>query len=117
MKPFKVCLMAGALAAGMYAQTAAQLPKGDVARGKAAFQQCQLCHDPDAWRTGGLLARKGGPPLRKLYSKSHLATTGKPVNDDTVLEVINNGGKGMVPFRDTLNAQQKADLIAYIKSQ
>src|SRR4051794_16580244 len=84
-------LLAGALSAA-----GAPLPKGDVAKGKELFMQCQLCHSPDAWRTGGLLARKGGPSLRRLYSKSKLTTTGKPVNDDSVLEVINNGGKGMV---------------------
>lgn len=141
MRLLSICFLTGGLAAGthLYAQSAqkasgqqppaavpaqsarpqsaAQLPKGDAARGKAAFEQCVLCHDPNAWRTGGLLARKGGPPLRHLYSKSKLSTTGKPVNDDNVLEVINNGGKGMVAFRDTLTAQQKADLLAYLKSQ
>jgi cytochrome c len=111
MNIFSTFLLAAVLAAG------AQPPKGDAARGKELFMQCQLCHSPDAWRTGGLLARKGGPSLRHLYQKSRLTTTGKPVNDDSVLEVINNGGKGMVPFKDSLSLQQKADLLAYLKSQ
>src|SRR5665213_2428607 len=102
MNTLKTFLFAGVLLAGgqIYAQTAQPqpLPKGDAARGKALFAQCELCHSPDAWRTGGLLARKGGPSLRGLYRKSRLTTTGKPVNDQTVLEAINNGGKGMVPF-------------------
>jgi mono/diheme cytochrome c family protein len=110
MKILTALLLAGAI-------SAAPLPKGDAAKGKELFMQCQLCHSPDAWRTGGLLARKGGPSLRRLYQKSKLTTTGKPVNDDSVLEVINNGGKGMVPYKDSLSAQQKADLIAYLKSQ
>jgi mono/diheme cytochrome c family protein len=99
------------------AMSAAPLPKGDAAKGKELFMPCELCHSPDAWRTGGLLARKGGPSLRHLYSKSRLTTTGKPLNDDTVLEVINNGGKGMVPYKDSLSPQQKADLLAYLKTQ
>ncbi len=134
MKTLRILLLAGALAAvgNLYAQnaskaatkaapaaqlTAAQLPKGDAANGKKLFEPCSLCHSPDAWRTGGLLARKGGPSLRGLYRKSKLVSTGKPVNDDTVLEVINNGGKGMVPFKDTFSPAQKADLLAYLKGQ
>src|SRR5690349_9850672 len=103
----------GVLIAG--SRAGAQEKKGDASRGKAVFEQCAVCHSADAWRTAGLATRKG-PSLRGLFRKQNLRN-GKPVNDANVLEVIDTGGKGMSPYKDVLTAQQKADVIAFLRTQ
>ncbi len=101
-----ICLLAGSVAA--YAQGPA---KGDAAKGKATFdQQCGLCHDATT------TDKKMGPGFKGLFKRPKLSTTGKPVNDANVTEKINEGGNGMPPFKDTLSAGDKANVIAYLKT-
>jgi cytochrome c len=103
------------LASGVLWAAPGQENKGDPVQGKAVFAQCSVCHSPDAWRTAGLSTRKG-PSLRGLFRKDKLLN-GKPVTEANVLSVINDGGKGMSPYKDVLNTQQKADVIAFLKTQ
>jgi len=102
----------GALACGV-AFTAAVLYgqyKGDADKGNEIFdEQCSSCHE--AFST----ERKAGPGLKWLFSKEKLDSNGKPVTDANVLEKLNAGGKGMPAFKDTLSAEDKADVIAYLK--
>jgi len=100
-----VCLLAGASA--VYAQPAA---KGDAAKGKTIFDaQCSVCHD------AATTDKKMGPGFKGLYKRPKLATTGKPTNDANVLDKIKVGGNGMPPF-DGLKADEKANLLAYLKT-
>jgi mono/diheme cytochrome c family protein len=81
--------------------------KGDVAKGKAVFEQCAICHNVDS------PDQKMGPSLQGLFKKKTLKS-GKPVNDANVMAQINNGGNGMPGYADQLSAQEKADLLAYL---
>jgi mono/diheme cytochrome c family protein len=81
--------------------------KGDAAKGKAAFEQCAVCHNVDSPE------KKMGPSLQGLFKRKALQS-GKPVNDDNVMAQINNGGNGMPAYGDMLSAQDKADLLAYL---
>jgi cytochrome c len=82
---------------------------GDAAKGKEVFEQCSVCHNVDTDE------KKMGPSLKGLFKKSKLAN-GKPVNDANVLEQINNGGNGMPAYADILSADDKANVIAYLKT-
>jgi cytochrome c len=81
--------------------------KGDAAKGKAAFEQCAICHNVDS------PDKKMGPSLQGLFKKKTLQS-GKPVTDENVLAQINNGGNGMPAYGDMLSAGDKADLLAYL---
>ncbi|MBV8897610.1 MAG: c-type cytochrome [Acidobacteriaceae bacterium] len=92
------------LAAGF---SAGQKGKGDAAKGKEAFEQCAICHNVDSPE------KKMGPSLQGLFKRKTMVN-GKPVNDANVLAQINNGGNGMPAYADTLNADDKANLLAYL---
>ncbi len=84
--------------------------KGDAAKGKDLFEQCGVCHNSDSTE------RKMGPGLKGLFKKAKLDSTGKPVTNASVLGKIEEGGNGMPPYKDTLSADEKADLIAFLKT-
>jgi cytochrome c len=83
--------------------------QGDAAKGKDVFEQCGVCHNVDTDE------KKMGPSLKGLFKKSKL-NNGKPVNEANVLEQINNGGNGMPAYADILSADDKANVIAYLKT-
>ncbi len=81
--------------------------KGDVAKGKEAFEQCAICHNVDTDE------KKMGPSLKGLFKRKTLSS-GKPVNDANVLAQINAGGNGMPAYSDMLSADDKANILAYL---
>lgn len=81
---------------------------GDANQGIKLFQQnCAVCHS-----TG--TKRVVGPGLKGLYSKKKLPN-GEPVNDTNVANWIRTGGGGMPGFPQ-LSDQQRADIVAYLKT-
>ena len=96
-----------ALAAGPRVLLAAG--KGDVAKGKAVFQQCSVCHRADSDE------KKIGPGLKGLFKKAKLAD-GKKVTEASVRAKIEGGGNGMPAYKDMLSDGEKNDLIAYLKT-
>ncbi len=84
--------------------------KGDVAKGKEVFEQCSVCHNADS------TDRKMGPGLKGLFKKAKLDSNGKPVTEANVLDKINEGGNGMPAYKDQLNDEDRANLIAYLKT-
>ena len=98
------------IAAGaMGLMIAGQVFAADAAKGKATFEDsCSVCHNSDSTE------RKMGPGLQGLFKHEKLAN-GKAVNDANVTGMINEGGNGMPPFAD-LAPQEKADLLAYLKT-
>jgi len=83
--------------------------KGDAAKGKEVFDQCSVCHDPDSTE------KKVGPGLKGLYKRAALKN-GKKVTDANVLAIINAGGNGMPSYSDMLSDEERADVIAYLKT-
>jgi len=77
--------------------------------GKAVFGQCQVCHSATT------MARKVGPSLKGLFKHARLQN-GKAVTDQNVRAMIDQGGNGMPSYADILSAQQKDDVIAYLKT-
>lgn len=82
---------------------------GDVEKGKEVFEQCGVCHAADSTE------KKMGPGLKGLYKKEKM-TNGKKPTDETVLHVINNGGNGMPGYDELLSAEEKRDVLAYLKT-
>jgi cytochrome c len=82
---------------------------GDAAKGKDIFEQCSVCHNVDSDE------KKIGPSLKGLFKHDKLKN-GKKVTDVNVLAVINAGGGGMPSYSDTLSDQEKADVLAYLKT-
>lgn len=80
-----------------------------VAKGKETFEQCGVCHNTDTDE------KKIGPSLKGLFKHDKLKN-GKPVTEENVLNVINAGGGGMPAYSDTLSADEKKNLIAYLKT-
>ncbi len=82
---------------------------GDAAKGKETFEQCGACHNTDTDE------KKMGPSLKGLFKKDKL-TNGKKPSDASVLDVINKGGNGMPPYEELLSTEEKANVIAYLKT-
>src|SRR5579871_2660453 len=83
---------------------------GNAEKGKEVFEQCSVCHNADSDE------KKMGPGLKGLFKKAKLTSNGKKPTEANVLEKINEGGNGMPPYKDMLSDQEKADLIAYLKT-
>ena len=82
---------------------------GDAKKGKEVFDQCAVCHNTDTDE------KKIGPSLKGLFKHDKLKNS-KAVNADNVKAMINTGGNGMPSYADLLSDQEKADVIAYLKT-
>jgi mono/diheme cytochrome c family protein len=69
------------------------------------FFKCWMCHNKYA---------KTGPALKSLY-KHDTMMSGDPVNDETVIAKIKDGGPGMPAFGTTLSHSDMQDLATYIR--
>jgi cytochrome c len=96
-----------ALTVGSFAFAADK--KGDATKGKEVFEQCSVCHNADSDE------KKMGPGLKGLFSKAKMVN-GKAPTDANVAAKVNEGGGGMPAYADMLNDQEKADLLAYLKT-
>ena len=101
--------VAGVLALGWCAFGAAK--PGNVAKGKDVFDtHCAVCHNADS------AEKKMGPGLKGLFKKAAMANKKKPT-EPNVTSMIDKGSEaGMLAFADMLTDQEKADLIAYLKT-
>lgn len=107
----KRALIAGAcFVAMMGASSVFAQKKGDAAKGKMVFDDnCSVCHNADSDE------KKMGPGLKGLFKKAKLANGKKP-SDTVVMDIINKGGGGMPEFADQLSPDEKADVLAYLKT-
>jgi cytochrome c len=82
---------------------------GDAKKGQAAFDNCAICHNADSAEV------KIGPGLKGLFKREKLVN-GKPVNEENVKAVITDGSGAMPPFGDSISAEDKDNIIAYLKT-
>ncbi len=87
---------------------AAQKP-GNPQKGKEVFDQCAVCHSATTDE------KKMGPSLKGLFKKAKM-TNGQKPTDATVMAIINKGKGTMPGFEDILTAEEKNDLLAYLKT-
>ena len=107
MNRFRVWAVCLTIAAGSV--TALMGAKGDAAKGKEVFEQCAVCHNADS------VEKKMGPGLKGLFKRDKL-NDGKKASEANIRARIDDGGNGMPGYKDTLEDQQKDDLIAYLKT-
>jgi cytochrome c2 len=101
---------AGLLAAALVSATApVQAAPGDAEKGKEVFEQCSVCHNADSDE------KKMGPGLKGLFKKEKM-NNGKKPTEATVKAVIDAGGNGMPAYADMLSDEEKANVIAYLKT-
>jgi len=82
---------------------------GDPIRGKEVFAQCAVCHHATSTE------KKMGPGLKGLFKRTKLSN-GKRVSETNVRAVIETGGNGMPAYKELLSEQEKADVVAYLKT-
>ncbi len=83
---------------------------GDAAKGKSAFEDnCAVCHNVASDE------KKMGPSLKGLFKRPTLKN-GKKGTEGNVLAGINAGGNGMPAYADMLNDEEKANVLAYLKT-
>jgi cytochrome c len=119
----KVHLTAVATVALTLAQGAPALgADGDPTRGEQLYRRCQGCHSIDANRVGprhaGLFGRHAGSLDDYNYSDAMRASG--VVWDETTLDQFLTAPRKFIPgtkmpFAGIADAQERADLIAYLK--
>ena len=82
---------------------------GDAKKGEMVFENCAVCHNADSTDA------KVGPGLKGLFKREKLVN-GKPVNEENVRALINEGTSAMPPMGDAIKADDKDNLIAYLKT-
>jgi len=98
-------------------------PKGDVARGEALYAQCAGCHKLQENFTGpkhcGVVGRKAGSVRDFAYSEA-MKTSGLTWDvktlDEFLTSPISYVPGTMMGFAGLLDAQDRADVIAYLQS-
>jgi mono/diheme cytochrome c family protein len=102
-------MLIGGLAAAALLVVAAE-KSGDASKGKALFEQhCATCHHATSTE------KKLGPGLKGLYQKRKMQNGQKP-SDQSVLARLDKGGGGMPSYKELLSAEEKAHLLAYLKT-
>jgi cytochrome c len=95
---------------------------GDPTRGEQIYKRCQGCHSIASNRVGprhqGLFGRQAGSLADYSYSKA-MKASGIVWNETTLDQFIANP-RGLVPgtkmpFAGIADAQERADLIAFLK--
>jgi cytochrome c len=107
MQKLPYFVFTAALAGSMMLLASAKKP--DAAKGKETFEQCSVCHNADSTE------KKMGPGLKGLFAKDKL-TNGKKPTEANVRAKIDEGGNGMPAYKEMLSDDEKADLVAYLKT-
>jgi mono/diheme cytochrome c family protein len=81
----------------------------DVSDGASAFTaKCAVCHNADS------AERKVGPGLAGI--KNGKMPSGKEATVENIMAIINTGGNGMPAYESILTEDEKAALVAYLKT-
>jgi len=118
-----VAALTSGAALAQSAPTATNAPKGDPLRGKTLYQACEGCHSIDDNDIGprhrGVVGRHAGSIADYSYSPA-LKNSGLTWDEANLNRWLSNPS-ALVPgtkmFFKIDDAQQRADLIAYLKEQ
>lgn len=82
-----------------------------VARGKTIFQQkCTVCHYDTSDQ------KKIGPGLKGISKRGTFTVNGNKLTDESLKTWIENGDQLMPGLKDSLEAAQIKDVVAYVKT-
>jgi hypothetical protein len=76
------------------------------------YYKCWICHNQYTIQAG-----TGAVPLKDLFKRGRLVTTGQPATDETVAEKIRSGSPRMPSYRYVLSDQDLKDLISYLRDE
>jgi cytochrome c len=84
---------------------------GSATRGKDVFEKkCAMCHFADSDQ------KKIGPGLKGLSKRGTFTVNGNKVTTESLKTWIENGDSQMPGMKDTLDAAQIRDVVAYVKT-
>jgi cytochrome c len=84
---------------------------GLAVKGKEVFEKkCAICHYADKD------SKKIGPGLKGMYKRGTFTVNGNKITDESLKTWIENGDSLMPPMKETLEADQIKDVIAYVKT-
>jgi cytochrome c2 len=91
-------------------KVAGDTTRGDAKKGKHVYETyCEICH------FSANTEQKIGPGLKGIYKRGKFAD-GRKVDDAAMRKWIEDGGKDMPEFKDTLKPHEIRDLIAYLRT-
>ena len=74
------------------------------------YFKCWICHNQYTIKAG-----TGAVPLKDLFKRERLVSTGQPVNNETVTEKIKNGSPRMPAYKYILGDKDIEDLLSYLR--
>ena len=74
------------------------------------YYKCWICHNQYTIKAG-----TGALPLKGLFQRGRLASTGQPATNETVVEKIKNGSQRMPSYRYVLGDKDLEDLLSYLR--
>ncbi|HEY6944273.1 MAG TPA: cytochrome c [Candidatus Acidoferrum sp.] len=84
---------------------------GSAMRGKQIFEQkCSMCHFADKED------KKIGPGLKGISKRGTFTVNGNKVTTESLKTWIENGDSQMPGMKDSLDATQIRDVVAYVKT-
>ena len=84
---------------------------GSAAKGKQVFEQkCSMCHFADSDQ------KKIGPGLKGISKRGTFTVNGNKVTTESLKTWIENGDSQMPGMKDSLDAGQIRDVVAYVKT-
>jgi cytochrome c len=84
---------------------------GSATRGKQVFEQkCAMCHFADKEE------KKIGPGLKGISKRGTFSVNGNRVTTESLKTWIENGDSQMPGMKDSLDAAQIRDVVAYVKT-
>ena len=97
------------LATAALAIAAPVAAQADAEEGKELFEsKCSVCHNTDS------KDKKIGPGLAGV--KDGKLPSGKDTTDENLMENLDKGGNGMPAFEKLLSDDEKASIVAYVKT-
>ena len=76
------------------------------------YFKCWICHNQYTIKAG-----TGAVPLKDLFKRERLVSTGQPVSNETVAEKIKNGSQRMPAYRHILTDKDLEDLLSYLRDE
>ena len=74
------------------------------------YYKCWICHNQYTIKAG-----TGAIPLKDLFKRGRIVSTGKPATDENVAEKIKNGSDRMPSYRYVLSDKDLEDLLSYLR--
>ncbi len=92
-------------------KSASHAAGGSATKGKQVFEQkCAMCHFADSDQ------KKIGPGLKGISKRGTFSVNGNKVTTESLTKWIENGDSQMPGMKDSLEAAQIKDVVAYVKT-